>query len=154
MQLGEGRKQGGRLEGAAEAFAECEALSAVLAFEALNELGLAYEANLQTKKALGIFAKSVELNPQFAEAHFNRGRMQRKYKKHQEALVSFAAAANLDPLNDENFLMLGHAHAELQEIDEAAKGAELFSPSSLTFFAALISFFQFCAIQPTRLHSR
>ena len=95
-----------------------------------NKLGLCMAMMGDTEKSLEEFQKAVELAPDYAEAHFNRGLMLNDLGRHEEAEQAFAAATKLDVRDSAVYPSeVGHklavTHAKLGDLYLSAERPEL-----------------------------
>ncbi len=81
------------------------------------------------KDALDAFTKSIELDPQYAEAYYNRGVTYRKLGNYNQAIKDYDKAVEIDPQYEEAYLNRGVVYAKLgntkQEIRDYDKAIEI-----------------------------
>ena len=61
------------------------------------DLGLAFNAQKQHQKALESFDLAIQLQPDFFEAHSNRGAMLAALGRHEDAIESYRKALTIRP---------------------------------------------------------
>ncbi len=87
--------------------------------EALNDLGLALQAQGKLAEAVLRYEQAVQLKPDLAEAHNNLGSLLRRQGKLTEAVLSFQRALRLVPASAEVQYNLANALKELGQVAEA-----------------------------------
>ena len=85
----------------------------------LFDLGLAFNALNQHQKALASFDLAIQLQPDFFEAHGNRGAMLAVLGRHDEAVESYRKTIAIKPDFADAHCNLGSALTQLQRYDEA-----------------------------------
>ena len=85
----------------------------------LFDLGLAFNALNQHQKALDSFDLAIQLQPDFFEAHGNRGAMLAALGQHGDAIESYRKALAIRPDFADAHCNLGSALTQLQRYDEA-----------------------------------
>jgi len=85
----------------------------------LFDLGLAFNALSQHQKALDSFDLAIQLQPDFFEAHGNRGAMLAALGRYDDAIESYRAALAIKPDFADARCNLGSALTHLQRYDEA-----------------------------------
>jgi hypothetical protein len=65
--------------------------------EAYNARGLAYAEKGDLDHAIQAFARAIELEPRYTQAHFNRGNAHMDREMYDEALADYSRASRLDP---------------------------------------------------------
>jgi len=85
----------------------------------LFDLGLAFYVQKQHQKALDSFDLAIRLQPDFFEAHGNRGAMLAALGRHHEAIESYRNALAIKPDFADAHCNLGSALTHLQRYDEA-----------------------------------
>ena len=85
----------------------------------LFDLGLAFNALKQYQKALDSFDLAIQLQPEFSEAHGNRGAMLVALGRHDDAIESYRKALAIRPDFADAHCNLGSALTHLQRYDEA-----------------------------------
>ena len=85
----------------------------------LFDLGLAFNALNQHQKALDSFDLAIQLQPDFFEAHSNRGAMLAALERHDDAIESYRKAIAINPDFSDAHCNLGSALTHLQRYDEA-----------------------------------
>lgn len=85
----------------------------------LFDLGLAFNALNQHQKALDSLDLAIQLQPDFFEAHGNRGAMLAALGRHDEAIDSYRKAIAIRPDFADAYSNLGSALTQLQRHDEA-----------------------------------
>src|SRR6187551_3345281 len=85
----------------------------------LLDLGLAFNALSQHQKALDSFDLAIQLQPDFFEAHGNRGAMLAALGRYDDAIESYRAALAIKPDFADARCNLGSALTHLQRYDEA-----------------------------------
>jgi tetratricopeptide (TPR) repeat protein len=85
----------------------------------LFDLGLAFNALNQYQKALDSFELAIQLQPDFFEAHGNRGAMLAALGRHDDAIESYRKALAIRPDFADAHCNLGSALTQLQRYDEA-----------------------------------
>jgi Tfp pilus assembly protein PilF len=85
----------------------------------LFDLGLRFNALKQHQKALESFDLAIQLQPDFFEAHGNRGAMLAALGRHHDAIESYRNALNIKPDFADAHCNLGSALTHLQRYDEA-----------------------------------
>jgi tetratricopeptide (TPR) repeat protein len=85
----------------------------------LFDLGLAFNALDQHQKALDSFDLAIQLQPDFFEAHGNRGAMHAALGQHGDAIESYRKALAIRPDFADAHCNLGSALTQLQRYDEA-----------------------------------
>jgi len=103
----------------AEGARKNHALSAGSTAEQLLEQGMALEQQGQSQEALQCYDSAIELSPELARAHFNRGTILLDRGNAQEALKAFAQAVRYKPDSAGAHFNLGAAHACLDQHDAA-----------------------------------
>ena len=147
LHLGQKRRLQGRTQESVDHLIACTSLgTSGLTFEAFNELGLSYEASSRSLKAIDALNQAiqvcklspflffsrfapqcesslllVQLNPRFAEAHYNLGRVLKQKGDLALALSAFKEAASLDSSDPDHFLLLAHTERALGHGEEAIK---------------------------------
>jgi tetratricopeptide (TPR) repeat protein len=86
-----------------------------------NSRGVALASQGQYALALELYAKAVELNPEFAEAWNNRGMALRRCGDLDEALASYDRAIELDASHAEPFINRGSAQAQAGQFTDALR---------------------------------
>lgn len=81
--------------------------------------GLAMAERGEFLDAAGAFRRAIELDPQFADAHFNLGVTYQRMKAYEKAQESFRRAAEVEPENADYQYALGGAYFHLQRYDRA-----------------------------------
>jgi hypothetical protein len=87
--------------------------------EKLNELGISQETSQNLDHALASFDRAIALEPDYAEAHYGRGRVLLGLDKLDDALTSFDCAIALKPDYAEAYNARGRAFHRLKRLDEA-----------------------------------
>ena len=85
-----------------------------------NILGAAHSKKGRKEDALACFAKAVEIDPRFPDAHNNLGATLRNLGRPEEAIDSYKDALNLKPGYAEAHYNLGNALNDLGRQEEAA----------------------------------
>ena len=85
----------------------------------LFDLGLTFNARKQHQKALDSFDLAIQLQPDFFEAHGNRGAMLAALGRHDEAIESYRKALAIKPDFADAHCNLGSALTHLRHYDEA-----------------------------------
>jgi Tfp pilus assembly protein PilF len=85
----------------------------------LFDLGLTFNARKQHQKALESFDLAIQLQPDFFEAHGNRGAMLAALGRHQDAIESYRNALAINSDFADAHCNLGSALTQLQRYDEA-----------------------------------
>src|SRR6186997_1782065 len=85
----------------------------------LFDLGLRFNALNQHQKALESFDLAIQLQPDFFEAHGNRGAMLAALGRHDEAIDSYRKAIAIRPDFADAHCNLGSALTQLRRYDEA-----------------------------------
>jgi Tfp pilus assembly protein PilF len=85
----------------------------------LFDLGLAFNGRRQHQRALESFDLAIQLQPDFFEAHGNRGAMLAALGRHQDAVESYRDALAINPDFADAHCNLGAALTHLQRYDEA-----------------------------------
>ena len=85
----------------------------------LFDLGLAFNALNQHQKALDSFDRAIQLQPDFFEAHGNRGAMLAALGQHGDAIESYRKALAIRPDFADAHCNLGSALTQVQRYDEA-----------------------------------
>ena len=85
----------------------------------LFDLGLAFNARNQHQKALESFDLAIQMQPDFFEAHGNRGAMLAALGRHHDAIESYRNALAIKPDFADAHCNLGAALTHLQRYDEA-----------------------------------
>jgi Tfp pilus assembly protein PilF len=85
----------------------------------LFELGLKFNALNQHQKALDSFDLAIQLQPDFFEAHGNRGAMLAALGRHEDAIESYRKAIAIRPDFADAHCNLGSALTQLQRYVEA-----------------------------------
>ncbi|MFY9686991.1 MAG: tetratricopeptide repeat-containing glycosyltransferase family protein [Pseudolabrys sp.] len=85
----------------------------------LFDLGLAFNALNQHQKALDSFDLAIQLQPDFFEAHGNRGAMLAALGRHDDAIASYRNALAIRPDFADAHCNLGSALTRLQRYDDA-----------------------------------
>ena len=85
----------------------------------LFDLGLAFNALNQHQKALDSFDLAIQLQPDFFEAHGNRGAMLAALGRHGDAIESYRKALAIRPDFADAHCNLGSTLTQLQRYDEA-----------------------------------
>ena len=85
----------------------------------LFDLGLAFNARKQHQKAFESFDLAIQLQPDFFEAHGNRGAMLAALGRHQDAIESYRNTLAIEPNFADAHCNLGSALTHLQRYDEA-----------------------------------
>jgi len=57
------------------------------------------EIKLRMSKAINSFKKAIAINPNYIQAHFNLGNLQRELGNHQSAMICYQKAIQIDPEN-------------------------------------------------------
>src|SRR5678815_2454581 len=83
----------------------------------LFDLGLAFNALNQHQKALASFDLAIQLQPDFFEAHGNRGAMLAVLGRHDEAVESYRKTIAIKPDFADAHCNLGSALTQLQRYD-------------------------------------
>ena len=92
-----------------------------LGLNATVNLGLAYLNLGKLKEAEQCFRKNLFLT---ASSYFNLGLALHRQEKYEEALQNFLQAVELVPDDAEYWDLVGNAHLELKQLDEAQKALE------------------------------
>jgi protein O-GlcNAc transferase len=85
----------------------------------LNERSSVLLALQRYDAAAAGIEKAIALNPQYAEAHLNRGVLHAKLARHDEAIGSFETALRLSPNMANAWVGLGNVFTELGRHDDA-----------------------------------
>src|SRR6187551_2388266 len=83
------------------------------------DLGLAFNALKQHQKALESFDLAIQLQPDFFEAHSNRGAMLAALGRHEDAIESYRKALTIRPDFADAHCNLASALTQLRRYDEA-----------------------------------
>jgi Tfp pilus assembly protein PilF len=83
------------------------------------DLGLAFNAQKQHQKALESFDLAIQLQPDFFEAHSNRGAMLAALGRHEDAIESYRKALTIRPDFADAHCNLASALTQLRRYDEA-----------------------------------
>ena len=75
-------------------------------------LGLRFQQQGELEKVIDHYDKAIELNPQFAEAYYNRGNAKRVSDDHQGAITNYNKAIELNPQDAEAYNNRGNAKAD------------------------------------------
>jgi len=89
------------------------------AYEALNNLGLIYMEEGDTRLAIGEFNKALQANPGFFKSHLNKGIAQMRMEKNELALESMNEAISLKPKNSLAYYNRGLVYERLNSLPEA-----------------------------------
>ena len=73
----------------------------------------------EIKLAIADFSKSIEINPNYAMAYFNRGYWKDNIGQTDDALSDLLKAKELDASNKDIFLELAVVYAKLNKLNEA-----------------------------------
>ena len=84
-------------------------------------LGIENYVAKQVDEAIKYYNKAIELNPQFAEAFYNRGLAKADLGKPEEAIKDYDRAIKLNPLYSKAYNNRGTAKADLGKPEEAIK---------------------------------
>src|SRR5580693_3400445 len=87
-------------------------------FDALHLLGVLSLQTGGTQRGVGLIAKAIELNSNFAVAHNNLGNGLKDLRRHHDALASYEKAIALKPDYAEAHLNQGDVFMELKRFDE------------------------------------
>jgi tetratricopeptide (TPR) repeat protein len=85
----------------------------------LFDLGLAFNALGRHQKALDSFDLAIQLQPDFSEAHGNRGAMLAALGRYNDAIESYRNALAIKPDFADAYCNLGSALTQLRNYDEA-----------------------------------
>jgi tetratricopeptide (TPR) repeat protein len=85
------------------------------------EKGYAASLSGNQTEAITDYGKAIELNPQFALAHNNRGAVYAKLGNHSQAIKDFDKAIQLGPKDAGSYHNRGNAYAELGNNNQAIK---------------------------------
>lgn len=79
-------------------FLHSEAESGKMSYSAQQwlEKGNSYYLKRKFFDAIDCYTEAIEINPDFAEAYYNRGRSYQYINKHEKAIEDFAVSAKLD----------------------------------------------------------
>jgi tetratricopeptide (TPR) repeat protein len=101
-------------------------------FDALHLCGVIEIHNKNTKVGLELIERALKINPQSAEAHFNKGMALLEIKKFEDAISCFDKAIKFKIDYFPAFFNRGNALAQLEKFEEAVtsyKSAVLIAPS-------------------------
>jgi tetratricopeptide (TPR) repeat protein len=87
---------------------------------ALSILSVAYTSLNQLNSALRCAEEAIALNPNYAEAHANRGNVLKRLERNSDAIESYKNAIALQPNNAEAILSLGETLAAIEDYKGAA----------------------------------
>ena len=94
-----------------------------------NSLGHSYAKAGQYAQAISYVNQAIELNPKYAEAFSNRGKLYGELRQHAQAISDFTKAIELNPRNAQAFYNRGNRYRELmrhaQAISDYDKAIEL-----------------------------
>ena len=85
----------------------------------LNLLGVCYGRNNQLKKAKKYFEHSININPNFIDAHYNLGKTLKKLKDFSGSIISYKKAIELKPNYAEAYNNLGNIYKEINQLSLA-----------------------------------
>ncbi len=78
----------------------------------------------QTDRAVRLYRRALELNPNYADAHFALGYAFDKKGDREKALASYRQAATLEPLNADYLFLLGYTYERNENIIDAIDAYE------------------------------
>lgn len=84
-----------------------------------NILAVAQESLGQLAQAEEAFRKAIELNPAYAQAHYNLGNALKKQGKFDQAISAYRRALEINPTNANTYNNMGISMADLGQIDDA-----------------------------------
>ena len=88
-------------------------------FNILHLLGIIALQTRHFQQAVGLFDKAISLNPDFAEAHSNRGIALKELNQPEAAVASFDKAISLKPDYAEAYANRGNVLKDLDQLDAA-----------------------------------
>ena len=72
-------------------------------------------------KALELFSKAIELNPEDAAAYYNRGNSYAELKQYEKAIEDYSRAIALNPEDAAAYINRGNSYADLKQYEKAIK---------------------------------
>jgi tetratricopeptide (TPR) repeat protein len=85
----------------------------------LNNIGLIYDKQGDFDKAIDNFTKTIEINPNDADAYYNRGIAYGKKGEFDKAIVDFTKAIEINPKYADAYNNRGMAYRKKGELDKA-----------------------------------
>ena len=106
----------------ADALADFEAaVAAGGAWRAIHNRGVGYAAVGRHKDAMADFDRTIELNPRFAQAYFNRGELRYKLLDDQGAISDYTLALKAGPPDAPMYSSRGHAFYRMKRFGDALR---------------------------------
>jgi tetratricopeptide (TPR) repeat protein len=136
LELGRALVEKGDLDGAIVEFQKVIPLDQKNAADALTSIGHALGKKGNLDGALAVFDKALRINPNYAQAHNNRGAILWEKGDQVEALAAFRTAVLLDPVNAHARSNLGGALGKKGDVEAAfveLRKAVLLDPENADF---------------------
>jgi len=96
-----------------------ESLSSGFTALGFNAIGNRYFQHNMIREALASYEKAIEINPSYANGHFNRGVVLANCNNHDAAIQAYSRAINLDPNYADAYLNRGNSFCYIHDFKSA-----------------------------------
>ena len=91
------------------------------AWRAVHNRGVSYAAAGRMKEALADFERTIEINPRYPNAYYNRGELRYRGEDYPGAIDDYSKALALGPPDAATFNSRGHAFYRMQKFGDALR---------------------------------